>query len=211
MGGIIRRLDLILARRAHQDVSLVYRQGDRVINLLSWTAKFLLRHDLITVHTSGIASRPMQVLFKPPAVRPSDFALMMPAIMRKTKVFDDFVDHVASRRQRIESMESMRTTLVHRPAMPVSAKLVQDTAMPEAHGVEMPVISPRRDSSAVDPPQQFAEVSALAHGDTRQIRGVNGKKAALSLGDYEVERIAERVIGSLDRRIVAQRERMGRN
>jgi hypothetical protein len=32
----------------------------------------------------------------------------------------------------------------------------------------------------------------------------------LALPDYELERLAERVIGTIDRRIIADRERLGR-
>jgi hypothetical protein len=74
-----------------------------------------------------------------------------------------------------------------------------------ASAADMPLASSRaRDVVAATAPPAAASHSALesiSHATARP---------AMLVPDHEVERLADRVIGTIDRRIVAQRERFGR-
>ncbi|MEJ1961452.1 MAG: hypothetical protein WDO56_07870 [Gammaproteobacteria bacterium] len=59
-------------------------------------------------------------------------------------------------------------------------------------------------------PKHMAESSAVMRA-TPDVTTANSTRArALPASDRDIDRIAERVIGSIDRRIIAQRERLGR-
>jgi hypothetical protein len=207
-GAVVRRLDLILAQREQQEVSLVYRQGDRITNLLSWTGKFVLRRDAPTTRSKRIAAQPATEVLKLPVAWQDGVSVLMPSRTGKSTAIADLVERIASRRSRIETVESIRGTVMRRPAKAASAMSVQELVTPRR--IDLPVVRQRRNAPSSDSMQRGVTDVIVPRSDTRQMRGADGKKVAQPLADREVERIADRVIGSLDRRIVAQRERLGR-
>lgn len=210
MGAVVRRLDLILAQRSRQDVSLVYRQGDRITNMLSWTSRFLLRAEASAASRNGMTAQPVTKGLMMPMARPGAVALSMPLATGKPTAIAELVERIASRGVRIETVDRVTATATRNPTKTASAMSIHELGEPEAHRIELPVVSPQRHSSATNSLQPVAVESLVPPVDPRQARGLEAKKAARPLAEHEVERIAERVIGSLDRRIVAQRERMGR-
>jgi phosphopantothenoylcysteine synthetase/decarboxylase len=215
LGVAIRRLDLILARRAPREVSRLVRQDNRVHNVMSWTANFL-RRESSPAQPNKIAARPAAEDLTRPVVRRNGSLTAIPSSTVKPAAAGKLTERIASRRLRLESVDGMRAAAMRRsPQMtPPIAAAVAPTL--EVRRLDLPLSKPRRSAPVQNAPQSSITESVGSRSDTRQLRGqqqrgLDAKKVMPSLADHEVERIADRVMGSLDRRIVAQRERMGRS
>jgi hypothetical protein len=207
----VRRLDLILARRAPREVSRLVRQDNRVNNVMSWTANFLLRCESRPAQSSKIAARPAADDLKRPLVRRNGSVTAIPSSTVKPAAAGKLIERIASRRLRLESGDGMRAAA---PRRSPKTTLPMDAAVaptPEGRRLDLPLTKSRRSAREETVPRSSVTEPVGSRSDTQQQRGLDAKKVMPSLAEYEVERIADRVIGSLDRRIVAQRERMGRS
>jgi hypothetical protein len=208
----VRRLDLILARRAPR----LIRQDNRVHNVMSWTANFLLRRESSPAQPNKIAARPAAEDLTRPVVRRKGSLTAIPSSSLKPAAAGKLTERIASRRLRLESGDGIRAAAMHlspKTTPPIAAAV---TPTPEARRLDLPLTKSRRSAPVPNVPQPSITESVGSRFDTGQLRGqqqrgLDAKKVMPSLADHEVERIADRVMGSLDRRIVAQRERMGRS
>jgi len=135
-------------------------------------------------------------------------------VVDNTRVRSPIADRLPMRATRIEAA----------PASPRSAPPVASTSSPLAAVPDAPRSMPTamtlaRPVAPVRDQRRDAAADALSDGRASQagesrvaaIRTARVQpRVAPSLADGEIERLADRVIGSIDRRIAAQRERLGR-
>lgn len=93
-------------------------------------------------------------------------------------------------------------------AMPLAAQLAPSSATSPMAGLpeDMPTVRPRPGP----PGAAVAEAQAPVVPADAPIARMKATVEAQALPPHEIERIAERVLGSIDRRILAERERRGR-
>ena len=128
------------------------------------------------------------------------------------------VERLLQQHQRVETR--LTPALISRASWPESGS-PSATALTAPTGmVEMTLEKPTASSTAsVAQPAAEASVTssgaitseasrAIAHGSLKQAASATAKLAEMN--EREVEQLAERVIRSIDKRIVAQRERLGR-
>jgi hypothetical protein len=191
--GPIRRPDLLWVRRPHRELSVVCRQGDRITKLVSFTTQFMLHQSPALIREPGTSTKATGELVRTRSIQ------TLPT------------ERIVSRRVRVERERIERASDPLGRTKELAPTPTSDSPLPAAvHRSAAPLSTVPRASAAVTVPAAAVDAGA-PRAEARALRPLDGKRTALPLPDHEVERIADRVIGSLDRRIVAQRERLGRN
>jgi len=128
------------------------------------------------------------------------------------------VEHLLQQHQRVETR--LTPAVISRALRPEAGSPVATAVTAPTGMVEMALVRPAASAAAtVERPATEPSVTtsgamssdtsrATAHGSLKQASLATAKLAEMN--EREVEQLAERVIRSIDKRIVAQRERLGR-
>ncbi|MEO8017673.1 MAG: hypothetical protein ABI769_07655 [Pseudomonadota bacterium] len=136
------------------------------------------------------------------------------SVPRQARVTELLVRRFESSLEVLKRHERVVTTAAARQepesvlAKPAAAALaLAPRALAEPRLPALPLA--RRAPAAEMPATQAPAASESARGSTPALHAQARAVRITPMADHEIERVAERVIGSIDRRLIAQRERLG--
>jgi hypothetical protein len=181
------------------------RFGDVIQSRLSLVLH--LHSTLIT----GSAARPRQQATESPANRRAG----LPTVAAPPRRASSIAERLALRVMRVEASPSLRSAVpvVTNPRSDTSTN--GDASWRAATAMTLPrrrEDSSRRQENAITSATRVDQATSTDDRGVRTTRPERTRRddAAPALPDREIERLAGRVIDSIDRRIAAQRERLGR-
>jgi hypothetical protein len=136
-----------------------------------------------------------------------------PRVSRHEHVAQTLVRRFESALELVRTHERVVTTsLARREAEPVLARRAEGVVSPAAGTVAQPAL-PALPLARRAPATPAPATPETVNGKDSPVTPLGSAPAraarAASLAEHEVERLAERVISSIDRRLIAQRERLG--